>query len=75
MFGSKPTLATDVRARRWPLIAIAAPAFVATWSGWVGLGEKRIRIAGDEDAPLPLSKALEILRAAQALGMTDSDVA
>ena len=40
MFGSKPTLATDVRARRWPLIAIAAPAFVATWSGWVGLGEK-----------------------------------
>jgi len=39
MFGSKPTPA-DGRARRWPLIAIAAPAFVATWSGWVGLGEK-----------------------------------
>lgn len=39
MFGFKPTPA-DSRARRWPLIAIAAPAFVATWSGWVGLGEK-----------------------------------
>lgn len=26
--------------RSLPLIAIAAPAFVATWSGWVGLGEK-----------------------------------
>jgi hypothetical protein len=39
MFGSKPA-PTDGRARRWPLIAIAAPAFVATWSGWVGLGEK-----------------------------------
>jgi hypothetical protein len=24
--------------RRWPLIAIAAPAAVAIWSGWVGLG-------------------------------------
>lgn len=24
--------------QKWPLIAIAAPAFVATWSGWVGLG-------------------------------------
>lgn len=28
------------RIRRWPLLMIAAPAFVATWSGWVGLGEK-----------------------------------
>jgi hypothetical protein len=26
--------------RRWPLVLIAAPAGVATWSGWVGLGEK-----------------------------------
>ena len=25
-------------ARRWPLILIAAPAAVAIWSGWVGLG-------------------------------------
>ena len=25
--------------RRWPLILIAAPAAVAVWSGWVGLGE------------------------------------
>jgi hypothetical protein len=28
------------RTRRWPLLMIAAPAFVATWSGWVGLGAK-----------------------------------
>jgi len=26
-------------ARRWPLLLIAAPAAVAIWSGWVGLGE------------------------------------
>ena len=25
--------------RRWPLFLIAAPAAVAIWSGWVGLGE------------------------------------
>lgn len=25
---------------RWPLILLALPAGVATWSGWVGLGEK-----------------------------------
>ena len=24
--------------RRWPLFLIAAPAAVAVWSGWVGLG-------------------------------------
>ena len=24
---------------RWPLFLIAAPAAVAVWSGWVGLGE------------------------------------
>lgn len=24
---------------RWPLVALAAPAFVAIWGGWVGLGE------------------------------------
>ena len=24
---------------RWPLLLIAAPAAVAIWSGWVGLGE------------------------------------
>jgi hypothetical protein len=32
---------TPVRARRvprWPLLIIAAGAFVAVWSGWVGLG-------------------------------------
>jgi hypothetical protein len=25
--------------RRWPLFLIAAPAAVAVWSGWVGLGQ------------------------------------
>lgn len=25
--------------RRWPVIVLAAPAFVAVWSGWVGLGQ------------------------------------
>ncbi|MGX7823545.1 ABC transporter permease [Actinokineospora sp. 24-640] len=29
-------------ARRWPLLLIALPAFVAIWGGWVGLG----RMAG-----------------------------
>lgn len=27
------------RISRWPLVALAAPAFVAIWGGWVGLGE------------------------------------
>jgi hypothetical protein len=25
--------------QRWPLVLLAIPAFVAVWSGWVGLGE------------------------------------
>jgi hypothetical protein len=25
--------------RRWPVILLAAPAFIAIWSGWVGVGE------------------------------------
>jgi hypothetical protein len=29
----------DAGPRRWPLALIAAPAAVAIWSGWVGLGE------------------------------------
>lgn len=29
---------TPHRVRRWPLLLIAAPAAVAVWSGWVGLG-------------------------------------
>ena len=33
----RPT-STDSPSRRWPLILIAAPAAVAVWSGWVGLG-------------------------------------
>ncbi|WP_018352202.1 hypothetical protein [Longispora albida] len=27
------------RVRSWPLLLLALPAFVAIWSGWVGLGE------------------------------------
>jgi hypothetical protein len=27
------------RVRTWPLLLLALPAFVAIWSGWVGLGE------------------------------------
>lgn len=27
------------RLPRWPLLLIAAPAAVAVWSGWVGLGQ------------------------------------
>jgi hypothetical protein len=30
---------TGHRVRAWPLFLIAAPAAVAVWSGWVGLGE------------------------------------
>ncbi len=29
---------TARQVRRWPLVLIAAPAAVAVWSGWVGLG-------------------------------------
>lgn len=28
-----------VRVRSWPVLLLALPAFVAIWSGWVGLGE------------------------------------
>ena len=30
---------TGHAVRRWPLVLIAAPAAVAVWSGWVGLGQ------------------------------------
>lgn len=35
------TAATRIRrdTRGWPVLLLAAPAFVAIWSGWVGLGE------------------------------------
>lgn len=38
-----PTSAADARPsmppmRSWPLLVLALPAFVAIWSGWVGLG-------------------------------------
>jgi hypothetical protein len=37
-----PTAAAPIAARRgmaiWPLVLLALPAFVAVWSGWVGLG-------------------------------------
>ncbi|GGS88650.1 hypothetical protein ACFFV7_50855 [Nonomuraea spiralis] len=38
-----PTAAPALQAKppaRWPLILLALPAGVATWSGWVGLGER-----------------------------------
>lgn len=31
---------TQHPARTWPLLLLALPAFVAIWSGWVGLGER-----------------------------------
>jgi hypothetical protein len=31
-------MTTGTRMHRWPLVLIAAPAAVAVWSGWVGLG-------------------------------------
>jgi hypothetical protein len=35
---SHNTLTPASGPRRWPLVLIAAPAAVAVWSGWVGLG-------------------------------------
>ncbi|MFF1823835.1 ABC transporter permease [Kribbella sp. NPDC058245] len=35
-----PETETDARPiRSWPVLLLALPAFVAVWSGWVGLGE------------------------------------
>ncbi len=35
-----PETETDARpVRSWPVLLLALPAFVAVWSGWVGLGE------------------------------------
>ncbi|MGK8487098.1 sigma factor-like helix-turn-helix DNA-binding protein [Nocardia asiatica] len=42
---SAPTIAqsgahaTNNRLRAWPVLLLALPAFVAIWSGWVGLGQ------------------------------------
>jgi len=36
--GEVETKTPAKRVRSWPLLIIAAPAFVAVWSGWVGLG-------------------------------------
>lgn len=33
------TPAPAKRVARWPLLLLAAPAFVAIWGGWVGLGQ------------------------------------
>ncbi len=33
-------MTTDRPARTWPLLLLALPAFVAIWSGWVGIGER-----------------------------------
>jgi hypothetical protein len=40
--GTPPTalpVPSGRKVRRWPLLLLAAGAFVAIWSGWVGLGE------------------------------------
>lgn len=37
--GAVPRETTSRRLARWPLVLLAVPAFVAVWSGWVGLGE------------------------------------
>ena len=29
----------EKRIRSWPVLVLALPAFVAIWSGWVGLGK------------------------------------
>ena len=34
-----PAVAEASTMSRWPLVLLAIPAFVAVWSGWVGLGE------------------------------------
>ncbi|MFG2043142.1 ABC transporter permease [Dactylosporangium sp. NPDC048998] len=34
-----PVARTVRRPRSWPVMLLALPAFVAIWSGWVGLGE------------------------------------
>ncbi|MFG2059652.1 ABC transporter permease [Micromonospora sp. NPDC048930] len=36
--GTPATAATGRRAVAWPVVLLALPAFVAIWSGWVGLG-------------------------------------
>lgn len=35
-----PAVKPVARVRSWPLLLLAAGAFVAIWGGWVGLGEK-----------------------------------
>jgi hypothetical protein len=37
---SAPAVKPVSRVRSWPLLLLAAGAFVAIWGGWVGLGEK-----------------------------------
>jgi hypothetical protein len=34
----RPVAGPTGRVRSWPVLLLAAPAFVAIWSGWVGLG-------------------------------------
>lgn len=33
-----PPVVVPIRIRSWPVLLLALPAFVAIWSGWVGLG-------------------------------------
>ncbi len=35
-----PTAIKEHKTRTWPLYVLSLPAFVAIWSGWVGIGEK-----------------------------------
>jgi hypothetical protein len=36
---TSPAVTAPRTLHRWPLVLLAVPAFVAVWSGWVGLGE------------------------------------
>jgi hypothetical protein len=35
---AEPVEPSPSQVRRWPVLLLAAPAFVAIWSGWVGVG-------------------------------------
>ena len=41
--------------------------YLETASEWAGLAEKRVRVSGDEAAPLSLAAALDILKRAQSI--------
>jgi hypothetical protein len=47
--------------RRWPLVQIGAPAAVAIWSGWVGLGEMCGERLGHASATITLSMYAHVM--------------